>query len=364
MSIVTGVSAHPLQLALRNPLTTSKRSYPVLEFIIVRATSDCGTTGWGEARECVHITGETTAGILEAINTRLGPAVTGLNPENLEEAHRHMNTAMSRNTAAKSAIDIALHDLAGRVFGLPVSAILGGGPRGVVESSKAVSVGETDAMIAEAGNFVAAGFRTLKIKTGVNASAELAAIAAIRDTVGPDIFIKLDANQGWSLPQASRFLAAAERHDIQIVEQPLPAWDLHGHAELRRRTPIPVMLDEGVHSPRDVLRAMEAGAADMINIKLIKTGGLSPARELVAVCAAAGLDCQIGTLDTSIGSAAAVHLVHACPAIRFAEINGPTRLAGDIAAGFQVADGRAIVPDGPGLGIDVDTAAIGGEGST
>lgn len=356
--LVSRITAIPMHLTLANPLATSKRTYGTLDFIIVRAECGNSVTGWGEARECTHITGETLPGMLDAVNVHLGPAVMGLEPGDLDQAHQRMNATMTNNTAAKSAIDMALHDLAGHLAGLPVSRLLGGGPRGPIASSKAVSIGTTEAMVAQARDFVAAGFKTLKLKTGLDEEAELAAIGAIREAVGPDINLKLDANQSWSLHQATRFLAAVERCDIQMVEQPLAAWDFTGHAELRRRTPIPVMLDEGVHGPRDAQRAIEKGAADMVNIKLIKTGGLAPARDLTAICEAAGIDCQIGTLDTSIGSAAAAHLVHACPAIRYAEINGPTRLARDLATGLQVQDGHVILQEGPGLGIEIDRPAI------
>lgn len=358
MGTVARITATPLHLTLADPLATSKRTYGTLDVIIIRIDSTCGATGWGEGREGTHITGETLAGMYEAINGQLAPVITGLEPGDLNQAHLRMNAAMIGNTAAKSAIDMALHDLAGKLAGLPVSRLLGGGPRGAIESSKAVSIGSAEAMVAQARAFVSAGFRTLKLKTGLDEAAERAAIGAIREAIGPDINLKLDANQGWSLHQATRFLAAVEQYDIQMVEQPLAAWDLNGHAELRRRTPIPIMLDEGVQGARDALRAIDAGAADMVNIKLIKTGGLMPARNLAALCDAADIACQIGTLDTSIGSAAAAHLVHACPVIRFAEINGPTRLARDLAAGFEVSNGHAILPEGPGLGIHVDQPAI------
>lgn len=358
MSVIARISAQPVRLVLSNPLATSRRAYPALDLVVVRAQSEDGAIGWGETRDCAHITGESQAGILAAIEGRLGPALTGMDPFDLAGAHGAMERVMSANRAAKSAVDMALLDLAGRLAGQPVSRLLGGGPRGPIASSKAVSVGPVETMIAEAEGFVAAGFGTLKIKTGVDATGELAAIGAIRAAVGPGVFLKLDANQGWDLPEATRFLEAAAVHDIQMVEQPLPAWDLAGHAALRRRLPIPVMLDEGVHTASDALRAIEAGAADYVNIKLIKTGGLYPARDLAALCQAAGIACQIGTLDSSIGSAAAAHLVHACPNIRFAEINGPTRAARDIATGFRVEAGQAIAPEGPGLGVVVDEAAI------
>jgi len=360
MSAIARVSTQIARLALHEPLATSIRTYNHLDIVLVQVQSDDGSAGWGEARECRQITGETQAGIVEAVNSYLGPALIGLDPCDINEAHRRMDGVLFANTAAKSAIDMALHDLAGRLSGLPVCTLLGGGPGPPISSSKAVSVGDADSMVDAARRFSDAGFLTLKIKTGVDSECELNAIAAIRDAVGPDVHIKLDANQGWTLPQATDFLAAVQQYGIQMVEQPLAAWDLNGHAELRRRTPIPVMLDEGVHGPRDVLRALEADAADYINIKLIKTGGLAPARELAAICDAAGIMCQIGTLDSTIGSAAAAHLVHACRIIRFAEINGPSRMSSDVAEGFRIDNGHAIISGGPGLGIMVLDEIIAG----
>jgi len=357
---VVRVTAHPLRIGMTDPLATSLKAYEALDSVIVRIEAADGTAGYGEARECVHITGETQPGVIAAIETVLSPAIAGLDPFDLCEAHRRMDAAIAGNSAAKSAIDIALHDLAGKQSGLAVSRLLGGGPRGPIASSKAVSVASADRMVAQARRFADAGFGTLKIKTGVDAAAEIAAIGLIRESVGPDIALKLDANQGWLLHQASRFLEAVERFDILMVEQPLPAWDFAGAAQLRSRTTIPVMLDEGVHSPRDALRAVDMAAADLINVKLLKSGGLKPATEIAAICATAGITCQVGTLDTSIGSAAAVHLVHACPVIAHAEINGPTRIAFDIATGFRVRNGYAILDDGPGLGLSVDEAAFAG----
>lgn len=360
---IAAVEARTVRIPMRDPLATSLHTYATLDFVIVRMVADDGAEGHGEARESLHITGETGPGIVAAVSRLLGPAVTGADPFDMADLHRRMDAATAGNTAAKSAVDIAAHDLAGRLAGLPVSRLLGGAPRPPVASSKAVSVGTVDAMVAQAERFVADGFGTLKIKTGVDAAAELAAIWAIRTAVGPEVHLKLDANQGWSLAEAARFLDRAAAFDILMVEQPLPARDVAGAAALRRRVPIPVMLDEGVHSPRDALDAIAMGACDYVNIKLLKTGGLYPARAVNAVCEAGGVACQIGTLDSSVGSAAALHLVHACPNIRFAEINGPTRLAHDVARGFRVERGHAAVDEGPGLGVTVDAALLARDGA-
>lgn len=355
---IASVTCQPLSLPMSGPLTTSRHSYARWDGLMVRVTATDGTEGFGESREAVQITGETLASMAAAVRTRLADAAVGLEPGDTEALHQRMARAVAGNSAAKAALEMAAYDLAGRLSGLPVCRLLGGAPGAPIVSSKAISVAPVAKMIDEARREVAKGFGTLKIKTGVDPVAELEAIAGIRDAVGPDIAFKLDANQGWTLPEATSFLSRAERFDIQMVEQPLPVWDMAGAAELRRRTPIPVMLDEAIKSPQDALRAIDMAAADYFNLKLLKTGGLRPALDIVALAQAAGLSCQIGTLDTSIGSAAAVHLVHARRNICFAEINGPTRLAADIASGFSVVDGCAQVTPGPGLGVTVDPAAI------
>jgi L-alanine-DL-glutamate epimerase-like enolase superfamily enzyme len=347
-----------VEVPMREPLATSTHTYDVAGYVIVRLRLDDGAEGYGEARESLQITGETRESIAAAVRTTFAPSLIGRDATDFEGAHRAMNMAATGNTAAKSAIDMALFDAAGRSAGLPVSTLLGGAPRGPLASSKAISVGATAAMVDQARAFAGAGFRTLKIKTGIDEAAELAAIAAIREAVGPDVHLKLDANQAWNLPDATRFLNKAARYNIQMIEQPLPAFDYRGSAELRRRVPMPVMLDEGVRSAEDAFKAIEANACDYINIKLVKTGGLYPASKLVAVAESAGVPCQIGTLDTTIGSAAAVHLVHARPAIRFAEINGPSRVSFDLASGFVLAQGRADITPGPGLGVTIDRSRL------
>lgn len=354
-SIDTAVIAIPM----REPLATSNHVENEPRYVITRLALSDGSVGFGEARECKHITGETEESIIAMIRSEFAPALVGRDALDIAGFHQVMNHLAAGNTAAKSCMDIALHDAVGRSTGLSVANLLGGASRGGIASSKAVSVGTTQAMVKQAQAFVAAGFQTLKLKTGVDEAAELAAVAAVREAVGDGVHLKLDANQAWDLPTATRFIDKAARFNIQMIEQPLPAFDYRGSAELRKRIDIPVMLDEGVRSPQDAFRAIEAGACDYINIKLVKTGGLHPAAKLVAVAESAGVTCQIGTLDSTIGSAAAVHLVHACPALRFAEINGPSRLAYDVAAGFILKDGFADIARGPGLGITIDDARLG-----
>lgn len=328
---------------------------PAQVYLLVHLVLSDGTEGFGEGPEAPFITGETADTMVSAVNRHLSPKLIGRDALDVEDIHATMNRVLAvGNSTAKSAIDLALYDAIGKHLGLPVCRLLGGAPRGPVASSKAIGAGPVEEVMALAQRYLADGFKTVKIKTAVDAATELAAIRAIREAVGPDLHIKLDANQGWTYVEALSFLDKAAKYDIQMIEQPLPAGDLRGMAELRRRISMPLMLDESIHGPGDALRAIEIGACDYINIKLMKSGGLFPALAIAAVCEAAGVACQIGSLSTSIGTAAAIHLVHARSVLEFAEINWPSRLFSDVGTGFHLSQGSADVDPSPGLGITVD----------
>ena len=357
---ISAVDTVAVRADLKDPLATSRKTYDRLPYAFVRVTLSDGTGGIGEARESLQITGESIGTIVAMVRDVLAPAVIGRHPGDLRGLHDVMDRRVAANTAAKSALDMAVHDAFAKVLGIPVHLLMGGGSTAPVATSKAIGVGDTSAMVAQARRAVEAGFATLKIKTGLDDRAEREAVKAIRAEVGPEICLKLDANQAWTLQRATAFLADVERCDVAMIEQPLPAWDYGGHAALRKRTAIPVMLDESVHRAEDARRAIDAEACDYINIKLVKTGGLYPALALVAVAQSAGIACQIGSLDTTVGSAAAIHLARACAsAISFAEINGPLRLRKDVATGYRYKKGAVAVDPAPGLGVVPDWEALG-----
>ena len=352
--LIESIRAYAIELPLVASFVTSRKKYTSLPYVITEIISQSGLRGYGEAREAVQITGETLESILGLINTRFAPALIGMNPFDIEAIHGTMNSICYGNTAAKSAVDLCTYDLMGQIAKQPVCRLLGGKVKPDVETSKAIGLGKLDNIIEEAVTLAKQGFRILKIKTGVDPEGEIRMIREIRQAVGPDIRLKLDANQGWILREAVKVTRSVEACDIEMVEQPLPAWDLKSSAELRKLIDPPVMLDEGVHSPSDVIQIVEAAAADMINIKLIKTGGLYPALAVNAVAEAAGIVCQIGSLDTTVGSAAAAHLAMAKNNIRYTEIVGPTRLKQDVAEGLTISDGLVHITNGPGYGIRVN----------
>jgi L-alanine-DL-glutamate epimerase-like enolase superfamily enzyme len=214
-------------------------------------------------------------------------------------------------------------------------------------------------MAAAARRHVAAGFRTVKVKVGDASNPQLDAhrVAAVRDAVGPDIGIKVDVNQGWRSPGVAIATIRAMAPALPAyVEQPVLWWDMEGLAEVRRQTGATIMIDEGCHGPRDMLRAVSLRAADLVNIKLMKSGGILPAMKLNAIAESAGVGAQVGTMvESAIASAAGLHTALAMANVHTVEMGGPLMLAEDIGdARSWYRNDAVVVPDRPGLGIAVD----------
>jgi L-alanine-DL-glutamate epimerase-like enolase superfamily enzyme len=264
---------------------------------------------------------------------------------------------------AKAALDIALHDLVGHATGLPVWALLGGRARENLSISRVISMKSPEAMALDATRHVAAGFRTVKLKVGDarDIRGDVRRVAAVREAVGPDIAIKIDVNGGWrTVGVAVRAARAIVPYEPEYVEQPVDRRDLEGMAEVRRLSGVPVMADEAVLDARDALRAIRLRACDLINIKLMKCGGLLAALTLDAVAETAGVGCQVGTMvESSVASAAGLHLALALHNAATVEMGGPIMLAEDV-SGLRAYYERdwVSVPDGPGLAVEPDEAVL------
>ena len=359
---ITAVEIVPVKLPLLEPFVVSYGTFPDLATVLVRLETDGGITGWGEATPDPHVTGETFEGVVATLR-HLAPALLGRDPLDRSTAMRLLGTLVAGAPTAKAALDIALHDLAGRVADLPLWALLGGRAREFMSISRVISMKSPEAMAIDAGRHVAAGFSTVKLKIGDagDIRGDVRRIAAVREAVGPDVGIKIDVNGGWRT--AGTAVGAARgivRYAPEYLEQPVDRRDLEGLAEVRRMGGVQVMADEAVLDARDALRAVRLRACDLINIKLMKCGGLLAALTLDAVAETAGVICQVGTMvESSVASAAGLHLALALHNAATVEMGGPIMLAEDIAdlRGYYERD-RVTVPDGPGLGIEPDEAAL------
>ena len=363
--IVSSVEVIPVRLPLREPFVVAYASYPETLSVLVRIRTRDGAEGWGEATPDPNVTGETWGGTAETLRRDLAPVLIGRDARDREAALHALDTRVEGVPAAKAALDIALHDLVSRSLGIPLWQLLGGRARGCsqLQISRVISMGEPDAMAAAATRHVEAGFHTVKVKVGDGANPMLDArrVAAVRGAVGPDFAVKVDANQGWRTPGVAIAAIRAMAPSLPAyIEQPVVWWDLEGLAEVRRQTGATIMIDEGCHGPRDMLRVVTLRAADLVNIKLMKTGGILNALKLNAIAETAGITAQIGTMvESSIASAAGLHTALAMHNVRTVEMGGPLMLAEDIGdAQSWYQHDTVSVPGTPGLGIEIDADRV------
>ncbi len=351
---ITHVEVLPLDLSLTTALTVAYGSYPVLNYALLKVFTDDGCLGLGEASPDPEVTGETQAQVIAALQ-RAAALLVGRSPFDLALILRDCFAQIPAFPAAIAAIDMALYDLMGQAVGVPVYDLLGGRAWPAIDLYPVIPLDTPEVMAGMSAHFAALGATTLKVKLGSVPDLDVRRLQAIRAAAGDAVRLRLDINQGWR--DAATALAAIERlagYTIDWIEQPVAAADLDGLAAVAAATDIPIMADESCHNAADVLRIACRGAADMINIKLMKCGGLHRASKMLAVAEAAGLRCILGSMgESSIGSAAGLHFVTAHPAIVACELIGPLFITNDPAAGYEVdrVTFRALPSPRPGLGV-------------
>ena len=360
---IASIDVIPVRLPLVEPFVIAYANYPDTLSVLVRLRTADGAEGWGEATPDQNITGETWASAAAMLRHDLAPALIGHDARDWEAAHRLLDARVEGAPAAKAALDIALHDLVARAAGIPLWQLLGGRSKPWLPVSRVVSLGEPTAMAEAAARHAAAGFTAVKAKVGAEARPmlDVARVAAVRAAIGPDVTLKVDVNQGWRTPgTAIAAIRAMAESRPAYVEQPGAAWDLEGLAEVRRQTGATIMVDEGVHGSREMQRVVALRAADLVNFKLMKTGGILPLLRANAIAEAAGITAQIGTMvESSIASAAGLHTALALANVQTVEMGGPMMLREDVGNAVDwYAPGRITVGDGPGLGITVDVTAV------
>lgn len=338
---------------------TPARPTPMLEYVLVEIHTDEGVTGLGEAPADIGFFGDTLEGVAVGITDYLGPQWVGLDPFDRERLMQIVD--FRGHSCARAGLDLALHDLVGKALGTPVSTLLGGRARSRVPVSVEIAGGDPDAMAAECVRFVELGVRAFKAKIGGHPDADAERLRAIREAVGPDVSLRADANQGYAPKEAIRLCRLAVRHGVglELLEQPVRAWDLQGMALVRRSVDTLIEADEGCYTPHDALQIVRHEAADVINIKIGKAGGLLHAKKIAAVAEAAGLKCVLGTaFGLGLEMAAKLHLAASIPdvvdAVEFTEIGlHPNLLEApyDEALALPLEDGCLPVPTGPGLGV-------------
>ena len=321
--------------------------------VILELRTDDGQVGYGEASPLPRFTGETADSIKLMLEREFIPAILGSDPMDMAAIHSKMSY-LPGNATAKCCADMALHDLVGRATGQPVYRVLGGACRESIPMTRPLGILPVEEAAKQAAHWVSLGYEALKMKVGENVDADTARVRAVREAVGSGVSIRIDANQGYRVPEAIRLARGLEGVGIEYFEQPVAAWDLDGLAEVRRATGIPVAADESLQSLRAAMEMAHRRAVDVFVIKLIKLGGLFQARKVAAIAEAAGINLVVvSPFETHLGAASGVHFAFSSPLCeRAQELSIFLVQPGRPGCHLGGKGGRLDLPSATGWGVD------------
>jgi L-alanine-DL-glutamate epimerase-like enolase superfamily enzyme len=329
-------------------------------FTVLRLRTRDGVVGYGES-----VT--RTRNLHRVVADHLLDAVVGHDAFDVLGLHRRIDQIETLVTErrehwspVRAALDMACYDLQGKWLGVPVHNLLGGAQRTRIETIKNVGIGSPEQAAATAQRYVAAGYRVIKLRVGRDPAVDLARLAAVRGAVPEEVRVRVDANEAWDAVTAIRQITRMAEYGLESAEQPCRHWDLTGSARVARATGIPIVADESVWSLGDAGNLLRTGAADVLHLYLGKSGGIYPAMQAIAVAEALGGAVTIGE-RVPLGISEAAHL-HVAAATR--RLDYPCALSYDLNESDLLTspirrDGAAfVVPDGPGLGVEVDTERL------
>jgi len=379
MVTVKSIETIQVQLPTRRVHKWTGLTETIGRYVLVKMTGSDGTVGWGEAPalkdwggEFGRYFGESASIVDLVVKQYLAPAAAGTEIGNAADLHRRMDAAIKGFPYAKAAVDFAFYDLTGRSLGLSVSTLLGGRLKDAVPITHSIGLLDEAEAVDEVKKVVHAGIKTIKIKVGVNARRDISIVHAIRQAVGPDVDLCIDANEGYQSPgEAIQVVRKLRDCHLKYVEQPVMGMDRI--AMVAKAIDEPVMADESAWNAHDALQIIEKQAAQIISIYTTKAGGLYKAMAVSAVCEAAGILCNVnGSIETGVGNLANVHLAACAPAVKLSNVipvSIPAQFQKGHIAGIYYTDdllqqpmqfenGCVIVPQGPGMGLDVDLQKI------
>jgi muconate cycloisomerase len=372
---ITGIEAIPYRLPIRRDFAWAGLNVGIGRFVLVRVQTDDGLTGIGEAVPLAEWggdhnrrAGETQRTVVHVVEDLLRPHLVSEDPLDIERLVARMNVVVRGHSYAKAAVDMALHDLLGKTAGLPLYKVIGGAFRDSVPVAHMVGLMPVEDAIEEGVAAVGDGVPALQVKGGVDPARDRTVIQALRERLGPDVWLRLDANQGYGdVASAVKILRAIESFGLDLVEQPVAG--VRQLARVRRSVGVPIIADESCWDAEDAMECVELEAVDAISIYLAKAGGIVGARRVAAVAHAAGLRCDVnGSIESGVGNAANVHFALATPAISLPcviPVTAPKGAAPYSTAGryyeddivtrpFVVERGAVLALDEPGLGIEID----------
>ena len=341
-------------LPLVRPYTIAFKTVDAVSLHFVRLITDCGKIGLGSAAP-TDVTGETAASCSDAIEAGGRELLIGRNPDIGGSLLREIGHRIASYPSARAALDMALHDLAAQAAEKPLVDVLGRHHDGL-PTSITIGILPAEETLREADEYIGRGFFCLKVKLGLAAAEDADRLRALRRHVGPSVHIRVDVNQGYSLEETRALATLAPTLNLELIEQPMPPSSVRELWNLPSRATRLMAADESLHTEEDALALTgDLRPYDVFNIKLMKCGGVQPARMIAKTAHAAGLRLMWGCMDESVISiAAALHAAYASPATRFLDLDGSLDLSRDVAVGgFRLDGGRMYTLSAPGLGVRV-----------
>lgn len=355
--IITKVQAIPFGVPIRN-FADAYTGFTTSNAVLVKIYSEDGTIGFGEA--CAwepEFYGETLESVSSTIEKYVAPNIIGQNAFNINRIMSIIDAKLARITCVKEGIDLALHDLVGKLLNVPVYTLLGGSFREEIPVASEIGIGTPEAMAQNALDVLQLGIKVIKIKGSDDMALDIKRIKAVREAVGDEVSLRLDPNAAWNTTGTIKIMKEVEDCHLQLLEQPVPGWDLKGMAHIRNSVGIPIMADEGIWTPQDVIKIADYGAADIINIKLAKSCGLALGKKIEAATEAVGLTSIVGTeIEPGFSLIAKLHFAASMKmhplASEFTELS--LLKANILKHDIEIKDGCVKVPDGPGFGVELD----------
>ncbi|WP_257348249.1 mandelate racemase/muconate lactonizing enzyme family protein [Pseudalkalibacillus decolorationis] len=352
------VEVFAIRLPLNEPFVIAYDHYEDMPTIVTKVVTDNGLVGWGEAVPDQHVTGETWESTFQVIQHELSPLIINESPFSIDLIHKKMNEKIFGAPSAKAAIDIALYDLMGKESRQPIYQLIGGKSHSRLNVPRVISMKTPGEMADDANVAVEAGCENIKIKVGSDPFEDIKRIKAVREAISDSVRLRVDANQGWSRTDALIVIENTKDCLVEWYEQPVEAGDLLSLQEIRAASKVKIMVDEGVHNSHDLLKVIQIRAADLLNIKIMKSGGIYPALALANIAEAAGMPCQVGSMvESAIATMAGAHLSISRSIIQSNEMVGPLMFSKDIGS-TRYANYVLEVEETAGLGVEVDESLI------
>ncbi len=344
----------PVELQLKEPFVIANETTEVADNIFIRLETETGVVGWGCSTPDL-VTSETKETVLRHFEAakRL---VIGCDPTRINLVNFALDNDLKGNSSLKAGVNIALYDIIGKMAAMPLFRLLGG-YREKIATSVTIGLNPTDLMVEKARRIVSDGFKFIKIKCGVNVEKDVENILAIREAVGSEIKLRLDANEGYSVEDAVEIVKSLEKNGvaIEMLEQPTKASYLYSLKDVANQCSVPIMADETALTLRDSVKLVKLEIADMINIKLMKIGGITNAIKANALAELADVPVMVGCMNESmVAMSAGVHFACAFRNVQYADLDSALDFVNDVArGGARYEKGYVIPSEKPGLGVDV-----------